>query len=428
MVFYCMDTFELLQRLSVALAIGLIIGLERGWQSREHPEGGRAAGLRTHALCALLGGVWGAIAQTKGVDGVLALGLAFSAFSAAIIVFRYRETAHEGTFGATTVVAAMLAFTLGSFAVVGDVQAAAAAGVAVAGLLSLKRVLHDWLIRLSWDELRSALVLLAMTCVLLPLLPNHTVDPWSAINPFELWLMTIMIAAISFVGYAAIKFAGIGAGAVIMGVAGGLTSSTAVTMTLSKLAGEHPGENRALGAGIVLSWATMMMRVLLIVAFVNFALVSKLVAPLGLAGAALTGIGLYLTRKKPAGRFPAKVELSNPFEFSTVLTFGALLTLVAVMTKVATAYAGNVGAYALAAISGFADVDAITLSMSRLGIGELGADVAARAILIVVTVNTFSKACLGWMTGGFGIGRNLFATAAAAIAAGLLGYFITAQW
>ena len=248
-----MDTFELLQRLSVALAIGLIIGLERGWQSRDHPEGGRAAGLRTHALCALLGGVWGAIAQTKGVDGVLALGLAFSAFSAAIIVFRYRETAHEGTFGATTVVAAMLAFTLGSFAVVGDVQAAAAAGVAVAGLLSLKRVLHDWLIRLSWDELRSALVLLAMTCVLLPLLPNHTVDPWSAINPFELWLMTIMIAAISFVGYAAIKFAGIGAGAVIMGVAGGLTSSTAVTMTLSKLAGEHPGGNRALGAGIVLS-------------------------------------------------------------------------------------------------------------------------------------------------------------------------------
>lgn len=86
---------------------------------------------------------------------MLALGLAFSVISAAIIVFRYRKTAHEGTFGATTVVAAMLAFTLGAFAVLGDVQAAAAAGVAVAGLLSLKRVLHDWLKRLSWNELRS---------------------------------------------------------------------------------------------------------------------------------------------------------------------------------------------------------------------------------------------------------------------------------
>ena len=118
-------------------------------------------------------------------------------------------------------------------------------------------------------------------------------------------------------------------------------------------------------------------------------------------------------------------ELSELFKLSTILTFGALLTLVTVMTELATVYAGNTGAYALAAISGFADVDA--MSMSRLEIGELGADVAARAILIVVAVNTFSKARLGCITGGFGIGRNLFATAAGAIAPGLLDFFIAAQ-
>jgi uncharacterized membrane protein (DUF4010 family) len=167
--------------------------------------------------------------------------------------------------------------------------------------------------------------------------------------------------------------------------------------------------------------------VLLVVGFVNVALLPKLVVPLGLAGAVLTGIGLYLINKRSTEGFPPKVELSNPFELSTVLTFGLLLTLVTVLTKLATDYAGNAGAYALAAISGLADVDAITLSMSRLGMEALGADTAARAILIVVAANTVSKACMGWMAGGVESGRYLFATAAVAIAAGLSGFFITAQ-
>ena len=133
------------------------------------------------------------MAQSPKADGgAIALGLGFIGFSSAIILFRYRETAHDGTFGATTIVAAMLAFALGAFAVLGDVRAAAATGVVVAVLLALKAVLHDWVKRLTWTELRSGLVLLAMTCILLPLLPNRTVDPWAAINPFELWLMTIM--------------------------------------------------------------------------------------------------------------------------------------------------------------------------------------------------------------------------------------------
>lgn len=151
-----METTELFRRLTVALAIGLLIGLERGWQAREDEEGERAAGFRTHALAALLGAVWGAISNQTGIGGAVALGLAFAVFSAAIMLFRYREIVHDATFGATTVVAAMLAFALGAFAVVGDVEAAAAAGVATAGLLALKAAAHGWLRRLSWEELRPA--------------------------------------------------------------------------------------------------------------------------------------------------------------------------------------------------------------------------------------------------------------------------------
>lgn len=138
-----MDTVELFQRMSAAIAIGLLIGLERGWRAREDREGQRAAGLRTHALAALLGAVWGAISNQAGIGGAVSLGLAFGAFSVAIILFRYRETEHGQTFGATTVVAAMLVFGLGAFAVVGDMLALplgiAAITLAAAGAIFMRR-------------------------------------------------------------------------------------------------------------------------------------------------------------------------------------------------------------------------------------------------------------------------------------------------
>lgn len=256
-----MDTFDLFQRLSVALAVGLLIGLERGWRGRDHPEGERAAGLRTHALAGLLGGVWGAIAmRTQSSGGAVALGLAFAVFSAAIVLFRLREIVHDGTYGATTVVAAMLAFGLGAFAVVGDPQVAAAGGVAATALLALKALLHAWVQRLTWEELRSGLVLLAMTFVLLPLLPDRTVDPWGSLNPYAIWLMTILIAAMSFAGYVAIKTTGEDRGILLTGLAGGLVSSTAVTMSLARLAREQPERTRLLVAGMLVAGAAMVGR------------------------------------------------------------------------------------------------------------------------------------------------------------------------
>ena len=226
-----MDTFELIERLAVALAIGLVIGIERGWKQREEPEGDRAAGLRTHALSGLLGGVWGALANLGAGAGLLMLGIAFAAFAAVVTVFRYREMVHDGTYGATTVVAALLAFSLGAFAVLGDKTAAAAAGIAAALLLALKAVLHEWVKRLSWEELRAGLVLGAMTVILLPLLPDRELTPWFPVRPREIWLLTILIAALSFAGYVAIRVAGPKVGVLLAGFAGGLVSSTAVTPT-----------------------------------------------------------------------------------------------------------------------------------------------------------------------------------------------------
>lgn len=425
-----MDPIVLLQRLSVALAIGLLIGIERGWQARGEREGERAAGLRTHALAAVLGGIWAAIAAAGGDGGYVALGVAFATFAGIVAVYRFRETGHDGTFGVTTVVSAMLSFTLGAYAVIGDGTVAAAAGVVVASLLALKSVLHDWVARLSWAELRSALLLLAMTFIILPVLPNRAIDPWATINPFELWLMTVVLAAISFAGYVAIKVAGDRGGSVITGIAGGLASSTAVTLTLSRLAREHPGQRAHMLAGILLSGATMMARVLVVVALVNASLVGKLAAPIGVAGLTLAGIGLLLLRLKPGDAEAGRRELTlvNPFELGTVLKLGALLTAVTIAAKVLTGFAGAAGAYALAAVSGIADVDAVTLSMSRLAMDQIGPDTAVRAIGIVVAVNTLAKSALGWMTGGAELGRRMLAASVAAITAGALAVAITSSY
>lgn len=420
-----METVELFQRLSVALAIGLLIGLERGWQAREDAEGERAAGFRTHALAALLGAVWGAVSNQTGIGGAVALGLAFCAFAVAIILFRYRETEHDETFGATTVVAAMLAFALGAFTVVGDMQAAAAAGVATAGLLALKTMLHGWVQRVTWPELRSGLVLLAMTVMFLPLLPDRFVDPWNAINPFQFWLLTVMIAALSFLGYIAMKAAGGTGGVAITGVAGGLVSSTAVTATLARLAREHGEQQRLFVAGALLASATMILRVLTIVALINLDLVWLLAAPFGAAAAVLAVSALIFMRLAMSAEIAAKsFEPRNPLDLGVVLKFGLLLTAISVMAKLATNVAGGAGAIGLAAVSGIADVDAITLSMARFDRAALGRLEAATAIGVAVAVNTVAKAILTWWIGGTDPGWRFSVASALAIAAAIVALFL----
>lgn len=427
-----MDTVELLHRLAVALAIGLLIGVERGWQARSEPEGGRAAGLRTHALAGLLGGVWGALIApgpqgSAGGAGLVALAIVFSVVSLILAFYRYRETLHDRTFGATTVVAVMLAFALGALAVTGDMTAAGAAGVATAGLLAMKTVLHGWLSRITWPELRSALILLAMTFIALPALPDRTIDAWGLFNPFQIWLMTVVLAAISFAGYVAIRITGETAGIALTGIAGGLASSTATTVTLARLAKEHPERASTLMGGASLSSATMMARVLTVVAVMNPMLLAHVVLPIGLAAAALALTGWWLLGRQLDGSGEtASLEIENPFDLKSVLKFAALLAGVSALAKIVTAAGGSAGVYGLAALSGIADVDAITVSMASDGAAQLGPAVAANAILIVVLVNTVSKAVLGAMAGEAAAARWLALSAAIAVAAGLAGAALAA--
>jgi uncharacterized membrane protein (DUF4010 family) len=357
----------------------------------------------------------------RGSDGLVALALAFAVYSGAILLFRYREALEENTFGVTTVVAAMISFALGALAVIGDMAVAGGMAVAAAAILAFKEMLHGWVGRISWLELRSGLLLGAMTFILLPMLPDRTIDPWDTINPFEMWLLTVMIATISFAGYIAIKAVGDEAGIVMTGIAGGLASSTAVTVTLAEMAKEHSEKAAPLVSGALFASATMAARVLAIVAAVGTSILPKIALPIGLGGTALLGMAFYFLKQQKDAVEGGRLKLTNPFELTTVLKFGLMLTAITAATKLLTHIGSGQGVYVLALFSGIADVDAMTLSMSRQASDPASVTLAANAILIVVAANTVAKAVIGWATGGADFGKRMLGSAAVAIAIGGVG-------
>jgi uncharacterized membrane protein (DUF4010 family) len=414
-----LETSDLIQRLGLALAIGLIMGIERGWQERAEAEGGRTAGIRTFALIGLLGGVWAALLGNAGPE---ALGLVFLGLSLVIALFRFREGLETDNFGATTVIAAMLAFSLGAYAVVGDQIAAAAAGVAATAVLAVKTRSHAWLKRMTWLELRAFLILLSMTLILLPVLPNRGFGPQAAINPRQLWLLTVLIAAVSFVGYVIVKVAGPRHGAVLYGLAGGMTSSTAVTINMAHLARQHPEHTSLFAASSLLAGVAMAARMLLLVATLRPELIITLAPSLGPAAGVMALAAFFLLRRAAEPGRQNELVLKNPLDLRSVLTFGAVLAGILALAKTLATAVGEYGVLVLAVVSGTVDVDAITLSMAQMAGHGVPSEVAALAILVVAATNTVSKTVIAWAGGGRRMGLILSAVVAMSFCVGALGY------
>ncbi|MGD8803934.1 MAG: MgtC/SapB family protein, partial [Gammaproteobacteria bacterium] len=227
------EELQVFYHLCVALAIGLLIGVERGWKEREAQEGERVAGVRTFGLIGLLGGGTALLAEQLGS---LVLGLAFVGMAGAlttVYVVNFRSS--EDDAGITSLITGLLTFVFGALTVMGQAAVAAAFAVVTTLLLSYKPVLHQWVSALEVDELRAGIKLLLISVVLLPILPDQGFGPWQALNPYEMWWMVVLVASISFTGYFAIKIAGTRRGTVLTGLFGGLASSTALTLHFSRM-------------------------------------------------------------------------------------------------------------------------------------------------------------------------------------------------
>ncbi|MEF8792478.1 MgtC/SapB family protein [Thiohalorhabdus sp.] len=411
------EPLVLFERLGVALALGLLIGLERGWQLREQAEGSRLAGLRTFGLVGLLGGVWAFLSQGLGPT---VLGLGFLAL-AGVLILAHRQkvqTTEDADYGITTLIAALLTFALGAVAALGHTSIAAAGAVVVALLLGLKPVLHVWLRRLTQTELLAVLKLALISVVILPVLPNRGYGPWNALNPYVLWWLVVLIAAISFVGYFAMKVLGPNRGIPLTGVFGGLTSSTATTLSLSRMARRRAALQGLLAAGVTVSAATMFPRILLEVSVVNPDLLVELSPAVGTMTVLGFAAALILWLLAPGGGNEGEVPLKNPFELGPALQFGALLAGVMLLAEGAQAWFGDAGVYVLAAVSGITDVDAITLSLARLAQGELANEVAVGGVILAAAVNTVVKAGMVAIVGGLRMAAQVGTAFALVLAAG----------
>jgi uncharacterized membrane protein (DUF4010 family) len=395
--------------LLVAIALGLVVGIERGWERREDEPGGRVAGVRTFGLVGLLGGAAARIARDLAPDF---LPVAFAGLAALATVAWFVASRRREDLGATTTVALLVTFVLGALVTVGYAPEAAAAAVIVAVLLRAKTALHGLLAALERYELDATLQLLLIAVVLIPLLPDRGYGPWQALNPRAIGLLVLLIAGLSFVSYFAVKLRGAQTGLLLSALLGGLTSSTAVTLTFARMARESRALAPWLAAGIGLAAAMMAVRLALMLALVRPSLLPA-AGPSLAALALVPALAVFSVARGAGVPEGAELGLKNPLELGVAVRLGVLLAAILLAVRAVKEEVGDAGVIAVALLSGLFDVDAIALSLAQLAPADLALDLAARGIVAAALANTASKALLAAAIGG----RALAAPAAAILGA-----------
>lgn len=372
-----------LQQLAVSFGIGLVLGLER------ERTGSSIAGIRTFPFVSLFGTLCAMVGQTFGgwvvAAGLLAL--------AAVLVFANFVKLKSGEIdpGITTELAVLLLYIVGVIIVVGDSMLAAVVGGVMALLLHLKKPLHRFAAAVGEKDMRAIMQFVLISLIILPVLPNEKMGPYGIWNPFKLWLMVVFIVGISLSGYVAYKLLGARTGTMLGGIVGGLISSTATTVSFARRTATQTALAPLASFVITIASCIALVRVLVEIAVVapgSFpAIAPPLAALLALCG--LIAAGQYLSVRNTTAKMP---EQKNPAEFQAALIFGGLYALVLLAVAVAQEYLGAAGLYAVAAVSGLTDMDAITLSSAQLAAaGTLDAGTAWRAILIAALANFVFK-------------------------------------
>jgi len=369
-------------RLALATLVGLAVGLERERAKRERSTG-VLGGVRTYALLGLLGGV----SALLNAPGLVAVGFAVVGAMALWSLSRAP--------GATSEVAALVVYLLGVLAGEGQAPAALFGGLVTLGLLTYRERLHRWSAQIGEETLEAAVLLALLWGVVWPLLPDAGYGPGGVLRPREVWLMVLLVAGTNFVGFVFTRLwreRGLFAAA----LAGGLVSSTAVTVSMAGRARARPEAWHSWSAAAGLASVFMYLRVLAWV--VLFAPGLAPVLSPALLGWALVNLLVCLQLARSATADTGELVLKNPLGMASALFFGALYALVKLATFAAEGWLGAAGVYAVAALSGLQDLDAITLSVARLfSQGGLDAGLALRAILLATLVNNAVKVLLGYL-------------------------------
>ena len=384
---------DLFISLGVALGLGLVVGFQR-----ERTEES-LAGFRTFPLITLCGAL--AAEVGRWIQVVWVLPAALLALAALIIMgnlARWRRD--ESASGITTEVAALVMFLVGATAVVGPIAVAVVMGGIVAVLLHFKRPMHALAQRLTDDEVRAVMRIVVIGLVILPVLPDRTYGPYEVLNPFGIWLMVVLIVGISVASYVLYKLAGARTGILLGGFLGGLISSTATTASYARRVRGKRDLARSAAVVLLLASTSTFVRIFIEIGTVAPAVLGKVAAPLG----AMTAVNIVLSAlsfwlwgratTQPLGN-------DDPTQLRPALIFGALYGGVIFAVAVAKEHLGDAGLYAVSAISGLTDVDAITLSVANLAdAGRVETGTAWRAILLATLSNLGFKGSMALWLGG----------------------------
>lgn len=409
-----MNELDLLRDLALALGIGLLIGVERGWRLRGEADGNRVAGIRTFALLGLLGGILGLIANRLGL-----LAAAGGLGVVAIIAFGYRAglTRDPADRSATAAITAILTLFLGMLATLGYTTVAVVSAGATVVILALREQLHGWLKTLDQTDMRAAARYAVIALIVLPLLPDRAYGPYAAWNPRQLWMVVVLVTGLSFAGYVAGKRLGAARGTLAAAAIAATVSSTAVISELSRRL-RNPEEDAAvLKAGIAAASGVMFLRVLLLTAILAtsaFPIFAVVIAPATLV-AVLWAAPLALRAQGNAGK---ALPVRNPFEVLPAVGFAAVVAVMVLASRWAIGRFGDSGLATLLALIGLYDVDSAIITVGNLPSRALSPHIAGLLLMLPVIVNTVLKGVIAIIFAGpsRGISASLPLMAAAAVA------------
>lgn len=383
-----MDDMETVRRLAAAVLLGALVGLQRELTRS------RLGGVRTFPLVGLVGFLCGMLAEgsplTIAAGVVAVLGLT--------VVGNLRAP-HDDHKGITTEAALLATFLIGAWCALGSLAVAVIAGATVAVLLQFKPELHGMVHRLSEEDAREIMRFAVLAMIVLPILPDKAYGPMNTLNPYEAWLMVVLVVGLNLAGYIAHKFVGARGGVAAAGVLGGLVSSTATTFGYARLAAREPKVAPVSAAVILLACATVYPRQLVEIGVAAPALLQEAAPPLLLAALVGAAGALWVFASARGGEAD-RVEPKNPGSLAAALGFGVLFALVGLALALARREVEG-SEWAVAAVSGITDVDAVTLSSARLAAsGSLPPDTAWRLALVAASANTLSKAALAVLFAG----------------------------
>lgn len=376
------------ERLALLLGLSLFFGFAfEEFYVGELPR--RPGGVRTFPLLALAGGSLYLMDPRYGaafIAGLLVVGLWIYAY-----VRRQGKDGDHGVEGAFVVpLCNLLAYVLGALALTQPLWLCVAVAVAAVLLLGGRQTLHDLAARVSTQEVITAGQFLVLVGVVLPLLSGRPAIPYTTITPFGVWLAVVAVSSISYASYLLQRFAFPGAGTLLASILGGLYSSTATTVVLSRRARDE-GMTPELQAGIVAATAMMYLRVLAVCSIFNLDLGKRLALPLVVL-AAVTGAIASARARIGVRNSPRTRDLPNPLQLSTAFVFALLFVAVSIVATYAQAHYGRAGVFGVAAIVGVTDIDPFVLSLAQGSATGIGIATAAAAIVVATSSNNILKA------------------------------------